>query len=117
MEVPATTPVTPVYTFTASNVNESFPIENRYLEGHLQDFGALSAYLSRWDANDFLDAISDFHLLIYLYKMDVVPIKEHMKTLIDAVRTKNKELAYQFKSEENWRTLETLIAASSSGSR
>lgn len=116
VEVPATTPVTPVYTFTASNVNESFPIENRYLEGHLQDFGALSAYLSRWDANDFLDAISDFHLLIYLYKMDVVPIKEHMKTLIDAVRTKNKELAYQFKSEENWRTLETLIAASSSGS-
>lgn len=55
VDVPASTPVTPMYTFTVRDDKQTFPVENRYLDGHLQDFNALSAYISNWASNDFLE--------------------------------------------------------------
>lgn len=55
VDVPASTPVTPMYTFTARDDKQMFPVENRYLDGHLQDFNALCAYISNWSGNDFLE--------------------------------------------------------------
>lgn len=55
VDIPASTPLVPVYTFTARNDKATFPVENRLLDGHLQDFNALSAYLSKWEPNEFLE--------------------------------------------------------------
>lgn len=116
VEVPATAPLEPTYTFTARDMKDMFPIENRFYGGQIQDFNALSAYISKWSPNEFLEAISDFHLLIYLYFMDMLPMKSAMNPLLEAVRTKNYTAAVQWKEQEVWSTLETLIAASSSAS-
>jgi len=112
--VPASTPLVPIYTFTARDNKDMFPIENRYIDGHLQDFNALSAYISKWAPNEFLEAVSDFHLLLYLSSMDMLPMKSSMGPLLEAVRTKNYAMAVQWKEQEVWSTLETLITASSS---
>lgn len=116
VDVAATTPVTPIYTFTANDARRNFPVENRYIDGHLQDFNTLSAYISKWDSNEFLEAVSDFHLLLYLSCMDMLPMKSSMGPLLEAERTKNYALAMQWKEQEVWSTLETLITASSSAS-
>lgn len=115
VDVPASTPLQPQYTFTQCDKKQPFPVENRYLDGHLQNFFALSSYLSLWRPEEFLDAISDFHLLIYLYRMDMLPMKAHMQPLFEAVRTKNATLANEFKQNDVWKELESLIAASSDG--
>lgn len=93
-----------------------FPVENRYIDGQLQDFNALSTYISKWESGQFLEAISDFHLLLYLFFMDMLPMKSAMGPLLEAVRTKNYAAALQWKEQEVWSTLETLITASSSAS-
>ncbi|XP_043651348.1 nuclear protein localization protein 4 homolog isoform X1 [Drosophila teissieri] len=116
VDVPASTPLQPIYTFTEYDKRQPFPIENRYLDGHLQDFNALSCYLSAWGEEEFLEAISDFHLLVYLYKMDMLPLRQHMGPLLEAVRTKNPNQAAQFKVVDVWKLLESLIQASSGGS-
>ncbi|XP_023176192.1 nuclear protein localization protein 4 homolog isoform X2 [Drosophila hydei] len=116
VDVPASTPLQPQFTFTEYDKRQPFPIENRYIDGHLQDFNALSNYLSAWAEEDFLEAISDFHLLIYLYKMDMLPLRQHMGPLFEAVRAKNPNQAAEFKGEEVWKLLESLVQASSTGS-
>lgn len=114
MDVPASTPVTPAYTFPVRENKRPFPVENRPLDGHLQDFHALSSYLCQWQPNEFLDAISDFHLLVYLSRMDMLPIKDTMPELLEAIRQRDVDAVNLWKTQEVWRTLETLIAASSS---
>ncbi|CAD6996075.1 unnamed protein product [Ceratitis capitata] len=47
--------------------------------------------------------------------MDTVPLRAHMGPLLEAVRTKNAELAYSFKASEPWKLLESLIHASIGG--
>ncbi|EDW84969.1 uncharacterized protein Dwil_GK14396, isoform A [Drosophila willistoni] len=113
VDVPASTPLQPQYTFTKYDQRQPFPVENRYIDGHLQDFNALSNYLSAWGDEEFLEAISDFHLLIFLYKMDMLPLRQHMAPLMEAVRTKNPNQAAEFKGTEVWKLLESLIQASS----
>lgn len=117
VDVPASTPLVPIHTFTVRDVKEMFPVENRYVDGQLQDFNALSVYISKWSTNEFLEAISDFHLLLYLNFMDVLPMKSSLGPLLEAVRTKNYAAAIQWKEQEVWSTLETLISAAGSSSR
>lgn len=113
VDVPATAPVTPTYFFTVREDRRRFPVENRPLDGHLQDFHALSSYLSQWQPHEFADAINDFHLLIYLARMDMLPVKAAMQELLDGLRRKDVDAVNQWRGQEVWRTLETLIAASS----
>ncbi|XP_017463507.1 PREDICTED: nuclear protein localization protein 4 homolog [Rhagoletis zephyria] len=47
--------------------------------------------------------------------MDTVPLRTHMGPLLEAVRTKNTDLAYSFKASEPWKLLESLIQASTGG--
>lgn len=113
VDVPATTPLTPTYTFTVREDRRRFPVENRPLDGHLQDFHALSSHLSQWAPHEFPEAINDFHLLVYLARMDMLPIKAAMPELLEGLRRKDMEAVNQWRSQEVWRTLETLIAAGS----
>lgn len=114
VDVPASTPMVPLYTFhERKDVSQYFPVENRLIDGHIQDFSALSDYLGRSRSMDFLDAMLDFHLLLFLYRMDMLPMKVQMGSLLEAVRTKDKSAANEWKNQEVWRTLEQLISASS----
>lgn len=117
VEVAATFPMEMTYTFTSRDKRDMFPVENRFYEDNLQDFNTLSAYISKWSPDEFLEAMSDFHLLIYLNFMEMLPMKSAINPLLEAVRTKNREAAAKWKEQEVWSTLETLIAANSNSGR
>lgn len=114
VDVPASTPMVPLFTFhERKDVSQYFPVENRMIDGHIQDFSTLSEYLAKSRSMDFLESMSDFHLLFYLYRMDMLPMKSQMDPLLEAVRNKDKTAASEWKNQEVWRTLEQLISASS----
>lgn len=112
VDVPASTPLTPQYTFNPITSKEPFPIENRLVDGQLQDFNTLSAYMSQFSQNEFLGAMSDFHLLIYIAVMDMLPMQEYMAPLLEAVKNKDANAALEWSRSEHWSTIEQLIAAS-----
>ncbi|XP_053671095.1 nuclear protein localization protein 4 homolog [Anopheles nili] len=115
VDVPASTPLVPLYTFhERKDAKQYFPVENRMIDGHIQDFSTLADYLDKSRSLPFLDVVSDFHLLLYLYHMeDMLPMKSQLGPLLEAVRAKDKMKANEWKSREVWKTLEELIAASS----
>lgn len=45
------------------------------VEGHLQDFSTLATYLKKFSDDQFLEAMSDFHVLIYIAAMDMLPLR------------------------------------------
>lgn len=47
----------------------------RLIDGHVQDFNSLSNYLMQFSNDSFPDAISDFHLLLYIATNTIVPMK------------------------------------------
>lgn len=99
IDVPASMPLTPQFTFYISDNVTPFPIENRYandirgtvshytttnditkfiyrpVDGHLQEFSSLCSYMQQFNKEQFLKAVSDFHLLIYIATMDMFPMK------------------------------------------
>uniref|UniRef100_A0A6I8SED5 Nuclear protein localization protein 4 homolog n=1 Tax=Xenopus tropicalis TaxID=8364 RepID=A0A6I8SED5_XENTR len=108
IDITATFPKDPVYTFsTSSNL---FSIENRDALGETQDFHSLATYLSQNLSSVFLEIISDFHLLLFLVTNDVMPLQESIGLLLDAVRTRNEELAQTWKKSEQWATIEQLCS-------
>ena len=52
VDVPVSTPLQQIYTFPASVHN--FPVENRMMAGHLQDFSSLNSYMYNFRSDDFL---------------------------------------------------------------
>lgn len=61
--------------------------------------------------------MTDFHLLLYLFGLDCFgsKMKYQMTSLLDAVRTQDKNLADKFMKGDTWSTLEHLIGASGHG--
>ena len=67
---------TDVAVFTDSiGLRNPFPPENRQILGEMQDFGALSNYMSQFDRTNFLEAVSDLHFLFYLATMEIYPMR------------------------------------------
>uniref|UniRef100_A0A1B6CST9 Nuclear protein localization protein 4 homolog n=2 Tax=Clastoptera arizonana TaxID=38151 RepID=A0A1B6CST9_9HEMI len=112
VDVPASTPITPIYTFYTDNNIRPFPVENRMVDGHIQDFSALAAYLSQFTSDQFLSAVSDFHLLIHVATMNMLPMQGFIGPLLTAVRNHHKESALEWARSEPWVTVEQLIVAS-----
>ncbi|XP_065220007.1 nuclear protein localization protein 4 homolog [Planococcus citri] len=112
VDVPTSTPLTPQYTFPVNYNTTPFPVENRLIDGHVQDFNSLSNYLMQFSNDSFSDAISDFHLLLYIATNTIVPMKDYMDPLLEAIRTGNTEAILDWKKSEHWATLEQLILAS-----
>lgn len=81
------------------------------LDGHLQDFHALSSYLEQFSRDEFLVAVNDFHFLIYIATMDMLPMKNVLQPLLNAIRLKDKKLALEWSGREQWATVEQLIAS------
>ncbi|ERL84652.1 hypothetical protein D910_02079 [Dendroctonus ponderosae] len=113
VDVPASTPVVPTYTFNSDPSKQPFPVENRFVDGHIQDFNALSTYLQQFAFDEFYEAINDFHLLLYIATMDMLPMRENLEPLLEALKNKDRNAAVEWSRTEQWATLEQLIAASS----
>uniref|UniRef100_A0A8C6IT68 Nuclear protein localization protein 4 homolog n=1 Tax=Melopsittacus undulatus TaxID=13146 RepID=A0A8C6IT68_MELUD len=108
IDITTTFPKDPVYTFPISQ--SPFPIENRDVLGETQDFHSLATYLSQNTSSIFLDIISDFHLLLFLVTNEVMPLQDSISLLLEAVRTKNEDLAQTWKKSEQWATIEQLCS-------
>ncbi|XP_014476067.1 PREDICTED: nuclear protein localization protein 4 homolog isoform X2 [Dinoponera quadriceps] len=115
VDVPASTPLTPQFTFFTDDKITPFPVENRQIDGQVQEFSALCTYMQQFNADQFLEATSDFHLLLFIATMDMYPMKDYMLTLLEAIRNKDKQKAIEWAQSEHWATVEQLISASSSG--
>lgn len=109
VDVPVSTPLEPVFTFAAGS-HKPFPVENRPIDGHLQDVSALASYLNQFSRHRFIDAASDFHFLIYIATMDMLPLMESMDPLLEAIRSKDAALANEWASGDQWSTVLQLLA-------
>uniref|UniRef100_A0A4W5MHS6 NPL4 homolog, ubiquitin recognition factor n=1 Tax=Hucho hucho TaxID=62062 RepID=A0A4W5MHS6_9TELE len=107
IDITTTFPKDPQYTFCST---QRFPIENRDILGETQDFHSLATYLSQCTSTVFLDIVSDFHLLIFLVTNEVMPLRDSIGLLLDAVKTKNEDLAQTWKKSEQWATIEQLCS-------
>ena len=115
IDVPVSTPLEQKYTFNCNRNVKSFPIENRAIQGHLQDFTTLSEYLSQFkNESQFLESIKDFHLLIYLSTMDMISFKKELDSLLEAIKNNDNVKAIEWSKNTNWKTLEELIKAQKS---
>ncbi|RWS11677.1 Nuclear protein localization protein 4-like protein [Dinothrombium tinctorium] len=114
VDVPVSAPVEPKYTFNPLPQKNPFPIENRLIEGHLQDFNALTTYFNQFTKQQFLEAMSDFHLLLYLSTMETLPLHEDIGPLLKAVKNRDHKLAAEWAKSEKWATVEQLILAQNS---
>uniref|UniRef100_A0A665WUN1 Nuclear protein localization protein 4 homolog n=1 Tax=Echeneis naucrates TaxID=173247 RepID=A0A665WUN1_ECHNA len=108
-KITTTFPKDPQYTFCST---QRFPIENRDILGETQDFHSLATYLSQCTTAAFLDIVSDFHLLLFLVTNEVMPLRDSIGLLLDAVRTSNEDLAQTWKKSEQWATIEQLCSKS-----
>ncbi|XP_023366942.1 nuclear protein localization protein 4 homolog [Otolemur garnettii] len=108
IDITTTFPKDPVHTFSISQ--NPFPIENRDVLGETQDFHSLATYLSQNTSSMFLDTISDFHLLLFLVTNEVMPLQDSISLLLEAVRTRDEELAQTWKRSEQWATIEQLCS-------
>ncbi|KAK3586114.1 hypothetical protein CHS0354_033236 [Potamilus streckersoni] len=111
VDITAAFPVEPKSTFTDYNGLKTFSIENRADIGEVQDFNNLISYMEQFPPEKFLEAVSDFHLLLFLATNDMLPLKDKLQTLLEAVRFQDKRLALDFKKTENWATVEEMMAA------
>ena len=112
VDVPVSAPVEPKYTFNPILSKRTFPVENRPIEGSTQSIAVLSSYLDQFDESSFLEAMSDFHLLIFLASLDILPLRQELKPLLEAIRDKDRTRADIWKRESgHWATLQQLIHA------
>ncbi|XP_033108064.1 nuclear protein localization protein 4 homolog [Anneissia japonica] len=111
LDVPSGFSKDPIYAFNGRNAANHFPIENRSDIGEIQDLSSLSKYMKQFPSSEFLQAMSDFHLLIYLATFEMFPLKEHMELLLDAMKTQDKRLADEWSKGEHWSTLQHFMAA------
>ena len=104
IDTPVATPITPVQTFSIG-----FPVENRPMEGHLQDFAALAGHRHNYDHSTLPDFFRDFHLLVYLGTQTVHPLDQELQPLLEALRDGQNEKIFAWAESSHWHTIEALV--------
>lgn len=104
IDVPVATPLTPVQTFRSTG---GFPVENRPMEGHLQDFASLANYRRQYV--NLPEFFRDFHLLVYLGTQSVHPLDDELLPLLSAIRDEKTEKIFAWAESNHWHTIEALI--------
>lgn len=110
-DVPVTTPKEPLATFSLLKEKQTFPVENRLLESSIQDFNSFAGYITQFRSAEFFDAIADFHVLIFMATLDIMPLREYMGPLLEAVRTSNREAAREWSYLDHWGQVQALAQA------
>ncbi len=76
VDMPVSSPITPVSTFSVLNGDKKhFPVENRMLESSLQDFNSFAQYMNQFRSAEFLLAISDIHVLVFMAQNEIMPMR------------------------------------------
>ncbi|RMX47586.1 hypothetical protein pdam_00023396, partial [Pocillopora damicornis] len=110
--VPTAFPREPQFTFSNQSQGEPFPLKNHSSMGEVQDFHALVRYLNQFPPGEFLPAMSNFHLLVFLATSNILPLKDHLGDLCMAIRNKDAELARRWSKSEQWCTVIQLMQIS-----
>lgn len=116
VQVPTAFPVDPQFTFTNQSREEPFPLENRSNIGEVQDFNALVNHLNQFSPDQFLTAMSNFHLLVFLATCDMLPLRDHLTELCEAIKTQDAQAAYRWSKGEQWSTVTQFIQAANAPS-
>ena len=68
VDLPAGFAKDPIYSFNDDNqvMKFNFPVENRQSIGESQDFSSLQRYMNQFPSYRFMEAMTNFHLLIFL---------------------------------------------------
>jgi len=112
IDVPVSAPLQPIETFKIlAEDRKPFPIENRLLESSIQDFNAFARYISQFRSAEFLDSVSDLHVLVFMATTDVIPLRPYMGPLYEAIRGKNVEAAREWSYLDHWANMRALIQA------
>ena len=76
VDMPVSSPITPVSTFSVLEGGKNhFPVENRMLESSLQDFNSFAQYMNQFRSAEFLQAISDIHVLVFMAQNEIMPLR------------------------------------------
>ena len=103
IDIAVATPLNPVQSF-----RNGFPVENRPMEGQLQDFASLASH--RRQVPNLPDFFRDFHLLLYLGTQTVHPLdQELLQPLLAAIRDEKNEKIFAWAESSHWHTIEALI--------
>ncbi|OQV20703.1 Nuclear protein localization protein 4-like protein [Hypsibius exemplaris] len=111
VDVPAAMPKEPRYTFKPPGKGKQlFPVENRL--DQIQDIGALLHYTSQFPRTHFLDAISDFHVLIFMASLETVTLNDDdLDILVAAVMSGDADIAETWAaSSQFWTALNNVGA-------
>lgn len=113
VDVPASTPNEPKFTFNPLPHKSPFPIANRFLESQIQDLPRLHAYLNQFSDDAGLEALTDFHLLIFLSSCEALAISsQDLDPLLRAIRRQDRALFTQWiRVCESWNNMRQLISA------
>ncbi|CAG0887577.1 unnamed protein product [Darwinula stevensoni] len=112
LDVPCSTPLEPQFTFPINPSITPFPVENRLLDGYIQDFSAFAHFMSQFPKEKFVDALVDFHVLIFIATMDTLPMKDHMALLLEGIRKGDIGQVQEWAQSDQWQTVIQLIQAS-----
>jgi len=112
IDVPVSTPKEPLHTFPLLKERNPFAIENRLLESSIQDFNSFARYISQFRSAEFFDAIADFHVLIFMANLDIIPLREFMGSLLESVKNGDREGAREWSYLDPWSNLQALVQAS-----
>lgn len=92
-----------------------FPWANRQAMGQSQDYHELKRYLyaaaTSGDFQQLQSKISNFHVLLYLYSLEVLSPQE-WSLLVDAVKTGEDEKLFELVSTSGWQTLVMILQES-----
>jgi len=112
IDVPVSTPKEPQFTFPIPKERNQFPVENRLLESSIQDFNSFARYISQFRSAEFFDSVADFHVLVFMATLDIVTLREFMGSLLESIRTGDREAAREWSYLEPWSNVQALIHAS-----
>ncbi|GAV04747.1 hypothetical protein RvY_14979 [Ramazzottius varieornatus] len=119
VDVPASMPKEPHYTFRSTQVTkgkQAFPVENRLDQN--QDIMTLIKYVSQFSKAQLVDAMSDFHLLVFMATLESVTLQdEDLDILVAAIQERSSEILDAWMTNSTfWTTVKTM-AGSESGKR
>eukprot|EP00092_Neocalanus_flemingeri_P040162 GFUD01043747.1.p1 GENE.GFUD01043747.1~~GFUD01043747.1.p1 ORF type:complete len:562 (+),score=130.40 GFUD01043747.1:53-1738(+) len=112
IDVPVSSPLQPLATFAIlEGDRKHFAVGNRLLESSLQDFNSFAQYMSQFRSAEFLTAVSDLHVLIFMATLDIMPLRDFLGPLYEAIRTANVEAAREWSYLDHWSQMQALIQA------
>ncbi|XP_031575290.1 nuclear protein localization protein 4 homolog [Actinia tenebrosa] len=114
VQVSAAFPVEPQYTFPRKG--GVFPIENRENIGEFQNLDAITKHMAQYHPGEFLEAMTNFHLLVFLATCDILPTKNQITPLCLAIKNQDVGAMHDWKKSEHWRTVEEIVAAQGASS-